>query len=73
MLREAEEEGALNIGMKYQRASIDVVEMKMLEKDIEEPKSQMQYLSKFYPCLYVGVLKKMHKNHRMQKYMNECK
>ena len=73
MLREAEEEGALNIGMKYQRASIDVVEMKMLEKDIEEPKSQMQYLSKFYPCFNLGVLKKMHKSHRIEKYLNECK
>ena len=55
----------MNIGLKYQRASIDVVEMKMLENDIEDPKSQMQYLSKFYPFLNLGVLKKMHKTHRI--------
>lgn len=71
MLADFDKNGELENVKKLQVLDLDTIddELRVLQSFGE----RMIHLSKFYPCLYIFVLKYFDKTDRLEQYMLECK
>ena len=67
MLRNAEKNGVLQEVTKYQE--VDLLDLWKLISEFSDMEERLTFLGKFYPCLYLFLLKELGRFKRVKQYM----